>query len=129
MSAAELGLKESAFANAIAEFVGRGLIDFDAMTSEVYVERWYSFHSFKKPIAIQCLIRDVEKIKSERLKIRVLNKINDLNLNNNNNIKPIVDRQVEKYKTLAKEKARAKDLLIKDISNRLVKVETQVGLT
>lgn len=129
MAAAEIGLKESVFSNAIEELVGRGLIDFDAITTEVFIERWYSYHSFKKPIAIQCLIRDVNKINSERLKNIISIKINSLNINTNNNKKPLIDPSIENYKALAKEKSKNRDLQIKDISKRLVKVETQVGLT
>ncbi len=127
MAAAELSLKESSLINALEEFERRGLVHFDKTTGEVFIERWFSFHSFKKTIALQCLFRDVEKIKSERLKTLSFNKINHLSPNNNNNTLSTT-KTLSAYKKRSIEKAKERDALVQMINLRLMTVEKKVAV-
>ncbi len=89
MAAHELGLSETALAEALRDFIRRELILFDEETSEIFVLDWFRFHKFASLSQNRQLDMAVNKIESEILKNAVLLKINVLhpnrNANNNSN--------------------------------------------
>jgi hypothetical protein len=95
MAAAELSLKEAAFVNALQELERRGLIKFDLETSEVLVERWFSFHKFNLESSKNICREDFEKIQSKRLKMKLSQRINNLLPNS------ILQQQKDRYKKSA----------------------------
>jgi len=104
MAAAELSLKETALLNALHEFVARGLIQYDEESSEVLVERWFSFHRFNSDSSKNICRDDAEKIQSKRLKSMTMQKINKLLSNSNQQ-----QQKIKEYKKSAQKMATRRD--------------------
>jgi hypothetical protein len=92
MFSVSIGFQTLNVETAIFDFVKKGIIEFDAETSEILICDWWRFHSCITPKQISIVQKSVDKIQSNRLKTsfferikHVCNKIKDLHSNTTNN--------------------------------------------
>lgn len=71
LAAAELGLTDPVFCEALCQFKGLGLIDFDETTSEVFIVGWFRFHKFTTGPQVMNFLRSKNKINSPAIQKRV----------------------------------------------------------
>lgn len=84
--ASAISLTNGAFLTGLKTLENQGLIQIDEDSDELLVVDWFRFHKFSRPIQKRNLETAIKKIRSERIKKLIDNKINELKNNININI-------------------------------------------